>query len=153
MKTLDMARPGVAAQSVGIAQGALDLAVAFSLDRRQFGQSISNFQAIQHKIAECSTRIEAARALTYAAARFVDSGDKNVSRESAMSKLFASDTAVYVVNEALQIYGGHGYMREYPIEKMYRDAKITQIYEGTNEIQKNVIANEVIREARSKKKT
>ena len=152
MKTLDMARPGVAAQSVGIAQGALDHAVAFSLERKQFGHPVSHFQAVQHKIAECQTRIEAARALTYAAARHVDAGEKSISRESAMCKLFASDVAMYVTTEAIQIYGGHGYMREYPVEKFFRDAKITQIYEGTNEIQRNVIANEILREARKKAK-
>lgn len=150
MDTLDMARPGVAAQALGIAQGAIDHAVRFSLQRKQFGQPISQFQAIQHKIADCYTKIEAARALTYSTARMIDSGAKKYSRESAMCKLFASDTAMFVTTEAIQIYGGHGYMREYPVEKYFRDAKITQIYEGTNEIQKGVIANEVLRAARKK---
>lgn len=152
MKTLDKARPGVAAQAVGIAQGALDLAVEFAMERVQFGHAVTTFQAVQHKIAECATRIEAARALTYSVAKMVDSGEENISKESAMCKLFASDTAMYVAVEALQIYGGNGYMRDYPIEKFFRDAKITQIYEGTNEIQKNVIANEVLREMRMMKK-
>ncbi|MCE1248915.1 MAG: acyl-CoA dehydrogenase family protein [Firmicutes bacterium] len=151
MKTLDKARPGVAAQAIGIAQGALDHAVAFAMERKQFGQSITSFQAIQHKIAECATRIEASRALTYATARMIDAGSDNFSKESAMCKLLASDTAMYVATEAIQIYGGHGYMREYPVEKFFRDAKITQIYEGTNEIQRNVIALEVIRDAKKKK--
>lgn len=151
MKTLDMARPGVAAQAIGIAQGALDCAVAFGSERKQFGQAITRFQAIQHKIADCATQIEASRALTYAVARMIDGGSKEYSKESAMCKLLASDTAMYVTTEALQIYGGHGYMREYPVEKFFRDAKITQIYEGTNEIQRNVIANEVLTEARKKK--
>jgi alkylation response protein AidB-like acyl-CoA dehydrogenase len=150
LKTLDMARPGVAAQAVGIADGALAHAIAFSQERVQFGQPICQFQAIQHKIAECATRIEAARALTYATAKMIDSGAKNFSKESAMCKLFASDVAMYVTTEALQIYGGTGYMREYPVEKYFRDAKITQIYEGTNEIQRNVIANEVLKESRKK---
>jgi alkylation response protein AidB-like acyl-CoA dehydrogenase len=150
LKTLDMARPGVAAQAIGIADGALAHAINFSQERVQFGQPICQFQAIQHKIAECATRIEAARALTYATARMIDSGAKSYSRESAMCKLFASDVAMYVTTEALQIYGGTGYMREYPVEKYFRDAKITQIYEGTNEIQRNVIANEVLKESRKK---
>jgi len=152
MKTLDMARPGVAAQAIGIAEGALNHAVQFGMERVQFGHAVTTFQAIQHKIAECATRIEAARALTYATARMIDSGARNYSKESAMCKLFASDTAMYVTTEAIQIYGGHGYMREYPVEKYFRDAKITQIYEGTNEIQKGVIANEVLREARKSKR-
>jgi butyryl-CoA dehydrogenase len=151
MKTLDKARPGVAAQAIGIAQGALDHAIAFGMERKQFGHPITAFQAIQHKIAECSTRIEAARALTYATAKMIDSGIENFSKESAMCKLFASDTAMFVTTEAIQIYGGHGYMREYPVEKFFRDAKITQIYEGTNEIQRNVIGLEAIREAKKKK--
>lgn len=150
MKTLDKARPGVAAQALGIAQGALDHAVAFGMERIQFGHPITHFQAIQHKIAECSTQIEAARALVYSTARMIDSGVRKFSRESAMCKLYASDVAMHVTTEAIQIYGGHGYMREYPVEKYFRDAKITQIYEGTNEIQKNVIANEVLRESRKK---
>ena len=152
MKTLDKARPGVAAQAVGIAQGALDLAVEFAMGRVQFGHAVTTFQGVQHKIAECATRIEAARALTYSVAKMVDSGEENISKESAMCKLFASDTAMFVAVEAMQIYGGNGYMRDYPIEKFFRDAKITQIYEGTNEIQKNVIANEVLREMRMMKK-
>ncbi|MCD4782775.1 MAG: acyl-CoA dehydrogenase family protein [Candidatus Eremiobacteraeota bacterium] len=152
MKTLDMARPGVAAQAIGIAQGALDHAIAFGMERVQFGHAITTYQAIKHKIAECSTRIEAARALTYATAKMIDKNEKNYSKESAMCKLFASDTAMFVTTEAIQIYGGHGYMREYPVEKYFRDAKITQIYEGTNEIQKNVIANEALREARKNRK-
>jgi len=152
MKTLDRARPGVAAQAVGLAQGALDLAISFGLERKQFGQPVTQFQGIQHKIAECSARIEAARALTYATCRMIDSGARSFARESAMCKFYASDVAMYVVVEALQIYGGHGYMREYPIEKFFRDAKITQIYEGTNEIQKNIVANEEIRRIRKAKR-
>jgi len=148
MKTLDRARPGVAAQAIGIAQGALDAAMAFALERRQFGQPITSFQAIAHKFAEMATRIEAARALTYSTARMIDKQARTFSKESAMSKLYSSDVAMYVTTEAIQIMGGHGYMREYPVEKMFRDAKITQIYEGTNEIQRNVIGLELVKEAR-----
>ncbi|MEW6524242.1 MAG: acyl-CoA dehydrogenase family protein [Bacillota bacterium] len=150
LKTLDRARPGVGAQSVGLAQGALDVALAYSRQRRQFGQAISSFQAIQHKLADMATQIEAARALVYATARTIDSGAKDFARESAMSKLFASDVAMRVTVEAVQVLGGYGYMRDYPAEKYMRDAKITQIYEGTNEIQRNVIALSLVREAASR---
>ena len=147
MKTFDNSRPGVAAQAVGIAQGALDHAIEYARKRVQFGKPISSFQAIQHMLANMATEIEAARALVYAAARMVDSGAKSVAKESAMAKLFASDTAMKVTIDAVQIFGGYGYMREYPIEKYMRDAKITQIYEGTNQIQRNVIAANLIKES------
>lgn len=147
MKTFDSSRPGVAAQAVGIAQGAFDHAVEYARTRVQFGQPISSFQAIQHMIADMATQIEAARALVYSTARMVDSGAKGVAKESAMAKLFASDTAMKVTVDAVQIFGGYGYMREYPVEKYMRDAKITQIYEGTNQIQRNVIAANVIKES------
>jgi alkylation response protein AidB-like acyl-CoA dehydrogenase len=147
MKTFDSSRPGVAAQAVGIAQGALDHAVEYSRKRVQFGQSISSFQAIQHMMADMATQIEAARALVYATARMVDSGAKSVAKESAMAKLFASDVAMKVTVDAVQIFGGYGYMRDYPVEKYMRDAKITQIYEGTNQIQRNVIAANLIKES------
>lgn len=146
MKTLDRARPGVAAQAIGIAQGALDLAVKYAKLRVQFDKPISAFQGIQFMLADCATQIEAARALTYAAARMIDAGEKNISKESAMSKLFASDVAMKVTTDVVQIFGGYGYMREYPVEKMMRDAKITQIYEGTNQIQRHVIALGLIKE-------
>lgn len=146
MKTLDHARPGVGAQAVGIAQGALDMAVEYARERKQFGRSITTFQAIQHMLADMATQIEAARALVYTAARLIDSGAKNFSKVSAMAKLFASDVAMKVTIDAVQIFGGYGYMREYPVEKMMRDAKITQIYEGTNQIQRNVIASELLKE-------
>ncbi len=149
MKTLDMTRPGIGAQSVGIAQGAFEEALKYSRERKQFGQSISSFQAIQHMLADMATQIEAARALVYAVARFIDSGAKEFSRESAMAKLFASDIAMNVTTNAVQIMGGYGYMRDYPVEKMMRDAKITQIYEGTNQIQRNIIALSLIKEASS----
>ncbi|TRZ48654.1 acyl-CoA dehydrogenase [bacterium] len=146
MKTFDMSRPGVAAQAVGIAQGALELAVKYAKQRHQFGKSISSFQGIQWMIADMATQVEAARAIVYATARMVDAGIKDVGRESAMAKMYASDTAMKVTVDALQIFGGYGYMKDYPIEKYVRDAKITQIYEGTNQIQRNIIALEIIKE-------
>ncbi|OIO81305.1 MAG: acyl-CoA dehydrogenase [Candidatus Omnitrophica bacterium CG12_big_fil_rev_8_21_14_0_65_43_15] len=150
MKTFDQSRPGVAAQAVGIAQGALDHAVKYAKERVQFGKPISSFQAIQHMLADMATQTEAARALVYATARLVDSGAAKISKASAMSKLFASDVAMKVTTDAIQIFGGYGYMRDYPVEKYMRDAKITQIYEGTNQIQRNVIALELIKESLSK---
>ncbi|MFA5164665.1 MAG: acyl-CoA dehydrogenase family protein [Candidatus Omnitrophota bacterium] len=146
MKTFDKSRPGVAAQAVGIAQGALDHAVKYSRERKQFGKTISSFQGLQFMLADMATQVEAARALTYATARMVDSGARDVSKESAMVKLFASDTAMKVTTDAIQVLGGYGYMRDYPVEKYMRDAKITQIYEGTNQIQRNIIALEVLKE-------
>jgi alkylation response protein AidB-like acyl-CoA dehydrogenase len=151
MRTLDRSRPGVAAQALGIAQGAFDHAVKYSRERVQFDQPISSFQAIQFKLADMATKIEAARALTYATARMVDAGYKDFSKESAMCKLLAGDVAMEVTTEAVQIFGGYGYMREYPVEKYMRDAKITQIYEGTSEIQRSVIGKAVIKEAASHK--
>jgi butyryl-CoA dehydrogenase len=147
MDTFDQTRPGVAAQAVGIADGALTEAIKYAKERVQFGQAISSFQGIQFLMAELGTKLEAARALVYRTAKLIDSCAKNVSKYSAMAKLFASDTAMEVTTEALQILGGYGYMKEYPLEKMMRDAKITQIYEGTNQIQKLVIARELIKEA------
>ena len=147
MKTLDRTRPGVAAQAVGIAQGAFDDALKYSKQRVQFGQPISSFQAIQHMLADMAIQIEAARALIYQTCRHIDSGEKNFSKESAMAKVMASDVAMKVTTDAVQIFGGYGYMKEYPVEKRMRDAKITQIYEGTNEIQRNVIALELIKES------
>jgi butyryl-CoA dehydrogenase len=151
MKTFDNSRPGVAAQAVGIAQGALDLALEYSKQRVQFGKSISSFQGIQFMFADMATQVEAARALVYSVARMIDKGEKNVSKVSAMAKLFASDVAMRVTTDAVQIYGGYGYMRDYPVEKYMRDAKITQIYEGTNQIQREIIALELIRESIKKK--
>ncbi len=151
MKTFDASRPGIGAQAVGIAQGALDLAVDYATKRIQFGQKISSFQGIQHMLANMATRTEAARALVYATARMIDSGAKNIAKESAMSKLFPSDTCMRVTIDAVQIFGGYGYMKDYPIEKMMRDAKITQIYEGTNQIQRNIIALNLVKESVSKK--
>ena len=147
MMTLDRARPGVAAQAMGLASGALDLAVAWAREREQFGQPISSFQGIQFMLADMATQVEAARQLVYATARLVDSGATNVAKASAMCKLFASDVAMKVTTDAVQIFGGYGYIKDYPIEKYMRDAKITQIYEGTNQIQRLVIARHVIKEA------
>ena len=149
MKTLDKSRQGVAAQALGIAQGAFDLAVEYARQREQFGQSIISFQAIQFMLADMATQIEAARALIYATAKMIDSGVKNIAKESAMCKVLASDVAMNVATDAVQIFGGYGYMRDYPIEKFMRDAKITQIYEGTNQIQRMVIARNIIREGAS----
>ena len=146
MKTLDRTRPGVAAQALGIAQGAFEEAVKYSKQRVQFDQPISSFQAVQHMLADMAIQIEASRALVYQTCRFIDSGAKEFSKESAMCKVFASDTAMKVTVDAVQILGGYGYMKEYPVEKRMRDAKITQIYEGTNQIQRNVIALELIKE-------
>jgi butyryl-CoA dehydrogenase len=147
MRTLDMSRPGVAAQALGIAAGALDEAVRYSRQRHQFGKPISSFQGIQFMLADMATQVEAARALVYQAARYIDSGAKDISKISAMAKVYASDVAMSVTTDAVQILGGYGYMKEYPVEKMMRDAKITQIYEGTNQIQREVIALSLIKEA------
>lgn len=146
MKTLDRTRPGVAAQAIGIATGAMNEAVKYSKEREQFGATISTFQAVQHILADMAIQIEAARALVYATCRFIDSGAKNISKDSAMCKVIASDTAMKVTTDAVQILGGYGYMKEYPVEKMMRDAKITQIYEGTNQIQRNIIALNLLKE-------
>ena len=147
LQTFDKSRPGIAAQAVGIAQGALDLTVEYARGREQFGKSISSFQGIQFMLADMATEIEAARALTYAAAREIDAGVKKIARDSAMAKLFASDTAMKVTTDCVQIFGGYGYMKDYPMEKYMRDAKITQIYEGTNQIQRNIIASHLIKES------
>ncbi len=151
MKTLDSSRTGVGAQGVGVAQGAIDEAIKFAKQRVQFGQPVTSFQAVQHMLADMQTLTEAARSLVYSVARFVDSGAKDVSRASAMAKLFATDIAMKVTTDAVQVMGGSGYMKEYPVEKMMRDAKILQIYEGTNQIQRNVIALDMIKESTRQK--
>jgi len=151
MKTFDHSRPGVAAQALGIAQRALDEAVKYSHERKQFGTSISSFQGIQFMLADMAIAVEASRALIYSAARMIDSGAKGVAKISAICKTFASDTAMKVTTDAVQIFGGYGYMKEYPVEKLMRDAKITQIYEGTNQIQRGVIASALIKEGLAKK--
>jgi alkylation response protein AidB-like acyl-CoA dehydrogenase len=140
LATLDHSRLGVAAQAVGIAQGATDYAAAYARERRQFGQPIASFQGIQFKLADMETRTAAARELLYKACAKVDRGEDDLGKYSAMAKLFASDTAMAVTVEAVQVLGGYGYVSEYPVERYMRDAKITQIYEGTNEIQRLVIA-------------
>jgi len=147
MRTLDASRPGVGAQALGIAQGALDLAVAYACERRQFGSPISAFQGLRFSLADMATKIEAARALVYATSRYMDTKPKErPTIYSAMSKLFASDVAVQVTVDAVQVFGGYGYMRDYPIEKYMRDAKITQIYEGTNQIQRDEISKILVSE-------
>jgi len=151
MKTLDKSRPGVAAQAIGIAQGALNDAIKYARERIQFGRPISSFQGLQFMLADMATQVEAARALLYAGARYIDSGAKDISKISSMTKLFASDMAMQVTIDAVQIFGGYGYMKDYPMEKRMRDAKITQIYEGTNQIQREIIALQLIKEAMKNK--
>lgn len=146
MKTFDITRPVVAAQAVGIAQGALDEATRYAKQRIQFGKPLFTFQAIQHKLADMATLVEAAKALVFNVALAIDRGEVKSSKESAMAKLFASDVAMKVTHDAVGIFGGYGYLRDYPVEKMERDAKITQIYEGTNQIQRNIIALNLIKE-------
>jgi alkylation response protein AidB-like acyl-CoA dehydrogenase len=140
MATLDRSRLGVASQALGLAQGATDYAAGYARERRQFGQPINSFQGIQFKLADMETQCAAARELLYQACAKVDRGDPDLGKYSAMAKLFCSDVAMRVTVEAIQVLGGYGYVKEYPVERMMRDAKITQIYEGTNEIQRLVIA-------------
>jgi acyl-CoA dehydrogenase len=143
MQTLDKARPGVAASSVGVARAALEYAGDYAKQRVQFGQPIAMNQAIQFMIADMATKVELARLMVYKSAWLVDQGQRNT-LEAAVAKLYASDIAMEVTTDAVQIYGGYGYMREYPVEKLMRDAKLLQIYEGTNQIQRMVIAREVL---------
>ena len=150
MKTFDQTRPGIAAQGVGLAQGALDAAVEYARERVTFGKPIISHQAVQHMLADMATQIEAARALMYLSARTADARSKDLPKVSAMSKLFSTDVAMKVTTDVVQIFGGYGYMRDYPVEKMMRDAKILQIYEGTNQIQRNVIGQYLIKESASK---
>ena len=148
MKTFDITRPGVGAQALGIAEGALEEALKYAHSRHQFDQSILNFQGLQWMLADMATETMAAKALIYSLAARIDAGDvKDVAHLSAMTKLLASDVAMKVTTNAVQILGGYGYMAEYPVEKMMRDAKITQIYEGTNQIQRNVIGSWLMKEA------
>jgi alkylation response protein AidB-like acyl-CoA dehydrogenase len=144
LKVLDGGRISIAALSLGIAYGAYDAALAYAKEREQFGQPIANFQAIGFKLADMATDIEAAKLLTYQAATLKDEG-KTVTKESAMAKLFASETAVRVANEAVQIFGGYGYTKDFPVEKFYRDAKLCTIGEGTSEIQKVVISRQLLK--------
>lgn len=145
MVTLDYGRIGIAAQALGIAQGAYEAALNYAKERKQFGQPIANFQAIQFMLADMATEIEAARLLVYRAAYLASQGAK-ISKEAAMAKMYASDVAMKVSTNAVQIFGGYGYTREFPVERMMRDAKITQIYEGTNEIQRVVISANILKE-------
>ena len=148
MKTFDVSRPGVAAQALGIAEGAMEETLRYGHQRHQFGKSILNFQGVQWMLADMATQIEASRGLIYGLADRIDKGDtKDIGHLSAMAKVFASDTAMKVTTDAVQLMGGYGYMTDYPVEKMMRDAKITQIYEGTNQIQRNVIGSQLVRDA------
>ena len=151
MRILDRSRPGVAAQGLGIAQGATDYALEYARTRETMGKRIADHQLIAGKLADMETRCEAARGLLYRFGRMVDEGapDEELTKASAMAKLYCTDTAMDVTTEAVQILGGYGYISEYPVERMMRDAKITQIYEGTNEIQRLVIAREMLRESRA----
>jgi alkylation response protein AidB-like acyl-CoA dehydrogenase len=143
MRTFNFTRPGVAAQALGVAQGAFEAALDYAKKRIQFGHPIIALQAIQHMLANMAMDVEAARGLVYGTAKTIDSGVEDTSLESAMAKVFASDVAMRVTTDAVQIFGGVGYMRDYPVEKMMRDAKITQIYEGTNQVLRNVMGSEL----------
>ncbi len=146
MKVFDKSRPMVGAQAVGVARGAFEAAARYSNERHQFGKPISSFQAVQFMLADMATQIEAARALVFQTARMIDAGAKRYAKESAMCKYYASDVAMKVTVDAVQILGGYGYMKEYPVEKMMRDAKILQIYEGTNQIQRGIVASHLLKE-------
>ena len=147
MRTLERARVAVGAQGVGVAAGALEAAVRYANERKQFGRPIAAFQAVGHMLADMALRVETARALVYSVARMIDGGAGDFAMESSMAKVVGSDAAMAVTVDAVQVFGGYGYMREYPVEKMLRDAKILQIYEGTNQIQKNEIAQALIKRA------
>ncbi len=144
MRVLDRSRPGVAAQALGIAQGALDYAVGYARERQQFGKAIAEFQGLQFMLADMEAQTAAARALVYHASSLIDAKSPDVGHAAAICKLIAGDTAMKVTTDAVQILGGYGYVREYPVERMMRDAKITQIYEGTNQIQRVVIARDLL---------
>jgi alkylation response protein AidB-like acyl-CoA dehydrogenase len=145
LRVLDRSRPGVGAQALGIAAGALDYAAKYAKERQQFGHPIADFQGIQFMLADMATQVEAARGLVYHASSLIDDGGPGVTSMSAMAKLFASDTAMRVTTDAVQILGGYGYIKEFPVERMMRDAKITQIYEGTNQIQRVVIGRHLLK--------
>ncbi len=146
MRTLDLSRPGIASLGIGLGQAALDEAVNYAKQRVQFGRPIISFQAVQHILADMAIQLEASRALVYATSRYIDSDAKDLSKYSSMCKVMATDMAMKVTTDAVQILAGYGYMREYPVEKMMRDAKILQIYEGTNQIQRNVIGQALNKE-------
>jgi len=145
LRTLDVTRPTIGAQAVGVAQGALDAAVAYTRERRQFGSAVSDFQGVQFMLADMDMKVQAARHLVYAAAAAGDAGRPDVTRVSAAAKAFASDVAMQVTTDAVQLFGGAGYTQDFPVERMMRDAKITQIYEGTNQVQRMVIARSLLR--------
>ncbi len=145
LMTLDRTRPGIGAQAVGVAQGAIDFAVQYTKERQQFGHPLADNQGLQFMLADMATKVQAARLLVYDVAERIDRGESDVSRYSAMAKLFASDTAMEVTTDAVQLLGGYGYIKDYPVERMMRDAKITQIYEGTNQIQRVVIARDLLK--------
>jgi alkylation response protein AidB-like acyl-CoA dehydrogenase len=147
MNTLDISRLGIASQAVGIAQGALDAAAAYAADRRQFGQRVADFQGIQFMLADMASQTEAARQLTYAAAARLESRTGDMAYWSSCAKLIAGDTAMRVTTDAVQVLGGYGYITEYPVERMMRDAKITQLYEGTQQIQRLLIARRLLERA------
>ena len=147
MRTLERARVAVGAQGVGLAAAACDAAIAYASERKQFGKPIAAFQAVGHILADMAMRVEGARALLYAVARSIDGGEDEFAMESSMVKVIGSDVAMSVTVDAVQVFGGYGYMREYPVEKMLRDAKILQIYEGTNQIQRNEIAAGLVKRA------
>jgi alkylation response protein AidB-like acyl-CoA dehydrogenase len=144
MGALDSSRPLIGVQALGIAQGALDAATQYVTERRQFGQRIADFQGVQFLLADMATQVEAARLLIYEACMLLDAGDPRVSKLASMSKLFAADTAMRVTTDAVQLFGGAGYTRRYPVERMMRDAKVTQIYEGTNQVQRIVVARHLL---------
>ena len=150
MKTLDHTRVTIAAQAVGVAQGALDYALGYIQERKQFGHAISDFQGLQFMVADMGMKIEAARQLTYAAAGRSERGDKDLTFFGAAAKAFASDTAMQVTTDAVQLLGGYGFTSDYPLERMMRDAKITQIYEGTNQVQRVVMARQLLAGVQSK---
>lgn len=144
MRSLEHGRLGIAAQAIGIARAAFDASAVYANERKQFGKAIGDFQAIQHKIADMSMRITASRALLHATAAAKDRGEKSAKVASSMAKLMASETAMWVTTQAIQVFGGYGYVRDYPVERHFRDAKVTEIYEGTSEIQRMVIARAVL---------
>ena len=149
MGALDSSRPIIGAQALGLAQGALDVATQYVVDRRQFDQRIADFQGVQFMLADMATQVEAARLLVYDACARLDDGAPGISKFAAMAKLFASDTAMRVTTDAVQLLGGAGYTAQFPVERMMRDAKVTQIYEGTNQVQRIVIARRVLDEMRT----
>ena len=146
LRTLDHTRPTIGAQAVGIAQGAVDAAIAYTKDRKQFGKAVSDFQGVQFMLADMATAVDAARLLVYRACALLDAGETGTASASSMAKLFASDTAMQVASDCVQLLGGIGYTKDLPAERFLRDAKITQIYEGTNQIQRIVVAKRLLRD-------